>query len=368
MRKKSIAFICIALVVLTVIPAINLGLVTQKSESDEWWHRATLYNFDFVLPYLSRVFYLTGISINPGQVIIGKDGWLYLGDEYEETISVKRRCEVESDLDSVKKIGRAMRAWDQWLKKSGIRSFHIMLGPDKGAIYPEFLPDWAKSQCSDATDALLAHVDSGLYIDPRSALRAEKSKLKEAIYYKTDTHWNSVGAWIAYRTFAAYLSKASPEITWLSDEQLHILGVEQRQGGDLSNFLRMTTYLNDKEVLTKIVSTQAIETEQFDYQKGTLANSGGNPPVIAPMHPLLVKSKGALNQSRVLWLRDSFGTSVAPYMAATFSEILQVHYGATSPESFAGLVSAFRPEYVFITVVERDARTAWFEKGPDHLN
>jgi hypothetical protein len=78
----------------------------------------------------------------------------------------------------------------------------------------------------------------------------------------------------------------------------------------------------------------------------------------------LVKSKNALNHKRVLWLRDSFGTAMEPYMAATFSETLQIHYKWVTPEMFARLVNSYKPDYVFITVVERAARKPWFTNLP----
>jgi len=85
------------------------------------------------------------------------------------------------------------------------------------------------------------------------------------------------------------------------------------------------------------------------------------------MRPLLVRSKHALNHRKVLWLRDSFGTALSPFMAATFTETLQIHYAALEPETLAGLVETYRPDYVFLTVVERDARGEWFRKPPARL-
>jgi hypothetical protein len=51
-------------------------------------------------------------------------------------------------------------------------------------------------------------------------------------------------------------------------------------------------------------------------------------------------------------------------MAATFSETLQLHYDRVDPLRFAQLVDTYKPEYVFVTVVERGARGKWFENFP----
>jgi hypothetical protein len=114
----------------------------------------------------------------------------------------------------------------------------------------------------------------------------------------------------------------------------------------------------------KLVGQPPIETEQYDFETGHLMVSGGNPQIGAPQHPLLVKAKHALNQKRVLWLCDSFGAAMAPFMAASFTEILQLHYMAANPVRLARLVNTYKPDYVVVTVVERGAREKWFENLP----
>jgi hypothetical protein len=238
--------------------------------------------------------------------------------------------------------------------------FRVMLGPDKATIYPEFLPDWAQPAAATATDTLLANVKRGLYVDTRPALRTAKSQFSESLYYKTDTHWNSLGAWVAFQAFEMDIACAEPGLRLLSEKDVRVLEVNQRQGGDLAKFLRLKETLRDNEVVIDIISDRPIETKQYDFETGRLKRSGGNPQIHTAQRPLLVKSEQALNQKRVLWLRDSFGTAMAPFMAATFSETLQLHYDAANPELFARLVNTFKPDYVFITVVERGARRKRF--------
>nr|HPN65712.1 hypothetical protein [Candidatus Goldiibacteriota bacterium] len=81
MKKNVLIFVCAALLALTVIPAVNLT-IANREKNEKWWSRSVIYNFDFGLAYLARVLYPLGISTNPNQVVIGKEGWLYLGDMY----------------------------------------------------------------------------------------------------------------------------------------------------------------------------------------------------------------------------------------------------------------------------------------------
>ena len=370
MKKKALMFVFVALVALMLVPVINLIELgtAQKKEGGKWWSRAILYNFDFALSFTSRLFYPLGISTNPNKVMIGKDDWLYLGDQYEKTITVTRRGTTAEAAEAAWKIGLATKSWQQWLKRKGVRLYRVMLGPEKSTIYPEFLPDWAQPAADSATNTLLANVSQGLYVDTRPALRAARSQFSEPLYYKTDTHWNSLGAWVAFRAFAMEVAHTEAGLRWLSEQQVRVSKVIEIHGGDLGKFLRMSEMLRDSEVAIEIDSERPIETEQYDFETGHLTVSGGNPQVGAPERPLLVKSKHALNQNRVLWLRDSFGTALAPFMAATFTETLQLHYGKSDPALFARLVETYKPDYVFITVAERDARNKWFENLPSFIS
>jgi hypothetical protein len=365
MKKRVLMFVCVALLALAVVPVINLSMLNgQKNEGQEWWSESVLYNFDFALALLSRFSYPHGISTNPSQVFIGKEDWLYLGDQYNKTVAQGRHGTTAKDAQIAGLIGSATESWSQWLNQKGVSMFRVMLGPDKGTIYPEFLPDWAQPAAHSATDMLLANVSEGLYVDTRMALRAAKSQFPESLYYKTDTHWNSLGAWVAFSAFETEIARSEEGLRRLTEQPIRRFMVTERQGGDLAKFLRLKETLRDTEVVIRIISDRAIETEHYDFDTGSLKRSGGNPEIHTARRPLLVKSKHALNEKRVLWLRDSFGTAMSPFMAATFTETLQLHYDEAHPEVFARLVETFKPDYVFITVVERAARRKRFGTPP----
>lgn len=363
MKRSVLTFVGVALLALALVPAINLSTFDRQGKNGQaWWSASVLYNLDFALPFLSRFSYPHGISMNPDQVFIGKDDWLYLGGQYQDTLSSGRRGPTVLDAQIAGVIGRATDSWSQWLRLKGVSTFRVMLGPDKNTIYPEYLPDWAQPAALSQTDALLASVTPGLYIDTRAALKAAKSRFAQSLYYKTDTHWNSLGAWIAFRAFEADIARTEVGLHQLTENQVRISSVNDRSGGDLAKFLSLKETLHDSEVVMDIMGNHdhPIEIEQYDFETGRLRQAGGNPQIHTARRPLLVKSRHALNEKKVLWLRDSFGTAMAPFMAATFSETLQLHYDEASPELFAHLVETYKPDYVFITVVERAARRKRF--------
>ena len=91
----------------------------QKKEGQEWWSESVLYNFDFASALLSRFFYPHGISTNPSQVFIGKEDWLYLGEQYEKTVAQDVIETTVQDAEIARMIGSATKSWDQWLNLQG---------------------------------------------------------------------------------------------------------------------------------------------------------------------------------------------------------------------------------------------------------
>lgn len=377
MRRLTQRFLLIVSLALLVVPTINF--VSSPNPLKVKWKQKTLYNMDLALPPLTALLYPLGISTSPGRVLIGQDGWLFMGNEFEHIIADGRRYPTPKAIADGERIGSAAEAWHTWLRGNGVKQYRLMIGPNKESIYPELMPFWARPLPPTATDALMAGTDSTLYIDLRAALKQAKTTQPEALYFKTDTHWNSLGAGIAFRTFAQELARAAPELLWPAANAYEVIGMGSIAGTDLIRILwlkqRGTSQKHDVVNPSPILGVEKIPIEttqyEFDSKKVTpskIVRSGGNPEVTAL--PILVVSRGALNANRVLWLRDSFGEAMSPFMAATFAEVLQVHVNDAfqSAERFAELVQSWRPEYVFVTVAERSARLDLFATFPPYTD
>ncbi len=370
MKRRVILFLCIAVLMLMLVPTINISLNQPLKTSGDakqmhWWSRANLYRLDFLMPWLARLAYPFGISISPTQVVIGRDGWLYLGDKYAQGISLKRHPASTDDLARIERIDTATRAWKDWFESQGVRLYRIQLVPDKNSVYPEFLPVWAQPVPDHATNRLRERVSPAIYVDNRPALLEAKATLGQPLYYRTDSHWNAAGAWIGYRDLAETIRISNSDIQWLTLDQVRLSAMEGRLGMDLGSFLWMGSVLNDTEISIDI--DRSLPTEQTDFESGERSRLSSNPRISAPQRPLLVRSPNALNQARLLWFRDSFGTAMTPLMAATFSETLQVNYGLHDPEQIARLVRDFKPDYVIVTAIERASLSDWFQQLPPNI-
>ena len=367
MKRSVFVFVLSVLLLLLCVPAVNILTAKDKSEI-KLTDKSFLYNMDFVSRWTAELLYPFGISTSPDQVIIGKDNWLYLGDMYSKTLTEDRRSATEADQVIGRRVGEAAERWEAYLASKGVTLFRIMVGPNKSSIYPEHMPAWATPAMSNPTDALLQGVKPVQFIDLRPALLAAKHASPQDIYFKTDTHWNDLGAGLAFQAFALEVGKVVPALRWPSQPVYNVTQVKPKEGGDLARFLRLTANLDDSAPMINTDSLP-IHSTVIDYNAKSSMYEGPGLQLEASVKPLLVQTTGALNNKKVLWLRDSFGTSMSLLMSATFSDVLQMHWvPAIKPDGdLKRLVEEWKPDYVFMTVVERDARSLWIDewKGTD---
>jgi hypothetical protein len=99
------------------------------------------------------------------------------------------------------------------LTKIGTK-FIVMIPPNKNTIYPEYLPpEMAPIQAGSRLDQVMS-----IWQDTKNCrvidLRAEllNAKKDNLVYYKTDTHWNSLGAYIGYQKLSSIIKEDFPTI------------------------------------------------------------------------------------------------------------------------------------------------------------
>ena len=346
MKNKVFLFFILAFLILGFVPLINImaGVKSFKVKH--------IYNIDFVIAKANSFLYDYGLNLSPGQVIIGKDDWLYLGNDHANTVTAARSGVDASYIRIALSKKRKLDAWGEFFASKGVQDFKVLVGPNKSSIYSEYLPDWFKISENNKVDLLNSVTENKYYIYPRSAL-LEAKDLDNAheLYYKTDTHWNRLGAWIAFDDFIKKIQKDNPEINY--DLRAVLQDPVAIHGNDLSGFLRLTLELKDQQQVVEFLPNTPIKTQCHIFYTREHVECAHNPEIISQPEPLLVTAVGAQNNKKVLWIRDSFGTALSPYMSRVFSNIVQVHYDHLNQEKLVKLVDDFKPDYVFVTIVER---------------
>lgn len=373
-RAAVWSFLAISLALLLCVPAAHLWDAKTRALVQAHWskqaHRewaTLLFSADAIEARLAASLWRYGISTDPGSVVVGYDGWLHLGDTFAQSVSATRGDALtpQRRRDAID-AGHSLLAWESWLKAQGVQALVFMLGPNKSSVYPDTVPIWARSGGDDPLD-VLAETAPSLVLDLRHSLRAAAAESALPLYYATDTHWNQLGATHAFLALGERLREIDGSLQWPLRAPLNVFRVHQRRGGDLANFLRIPMQTPETEVHLDVGDAANHLSTVSDLSTGEVLLQRKHSRVDFPSRTVLAQNPDALNSKRVLWLKDSFGGTISPMMAAAFDQVVQLHYHsptARDPAQFARLVTEWRPEWLIITAVERDVLSTFRQWAP----
>ena len=287
----------------------------------------------------------TGLPMNQ-QVVVGRDNWLFYDEDYTPghlhfASLYGKDPFVPSDLQTIADNLTAVR---KHLAACRI-PFYLVIAPDKQTIYPEKLqmppPSGATTQ-ADQLDAYLRAADPQLrVIDLRGPVKAAKPTQTYDLYYRTDTHWNQLGAFFGYQAIAKRLLRdgvlaAAP---WAELDGYNIKRTPYA-GGDIAvNLLDLPGYFRD--YVMQLDSKQPWQTRQITPQ--------GWP---ADVNNSFLATESATGSGNLLLYRDSFSDSLMPFLAEDF----HLMYSFLGHRIDGSRVRQAHPKAVVLEIVERNLR------------
>ena len=171
--------------------------------NDHFSFRTRLVYLNNLLTY--KIFHASASD----DVIIGKQGWLFLGNinKYFDEIDYYRNLKPFT-VEELRYWQILLEERRDWLKRRGIH-YLFTIAPNKSTIYPELMPDSIRKVNSQSRqDQLIEHLKkySTLSIlDLRPAL-LEAKKIRPT-FHQTDTHWNDWGGYVAYSEIIKHLKQ-----------------------------------------------------------------------------------------------------------------------------------------------------------------
>ncbi len=346
-RTKTWYFLICAAIVIAFLPLMNFDKFTEKYERKE------LFVTDRTEAYTNYAAYkFLNLSLEPDSVITGKDGFLFLGNKYGRVLH-KSNGIYNPGFKAIDKWSNDLQKLQRWYEDQKIR-FVMVIAPNKHSIYKEMLPNWVKGNGTLTDDIVSMSNEKGIHIlDLRKKLTSARGN--GLLYYKTDTHWNLLGASIGYAETIAYINKIYGTKIIKSEFKLK---QSRRGGGDLSGFLKINHLLGKDYDLSYAHTVAPGSFCHGNINKDNGKMGGGchktnNPMIDINKQPQYVINNTSLNNYKVLLLRDSFGTVNSQLYNDTFHTIWNWHYGHINGESLASHVKNYKPDIVIYQVVER---------------
>ncbi len=236
------------------------------------------------------------------KTIVGEDGWLIHASDMSTNDYQRSDPLTQEELQEIE---QKLRAAKEKLDSLGIK-LYIVAAPNKNTIYPEKLPSEIKVLGSETRlDQLTAHLHASLdvpFLDLRQSLTEARQDNK--VFYQTDTHWNSLGAFIAYREIAGRLSQDFPAIVPYSLDQYE--QTWEQYTGDMTKTMG-NVELPEKTMVLKPRFEVLSDVDNIPTSTEILYDS-----YVISTHP---------NQElpTAVFYRDSFFKLVLPFLAEHFS-------------------------------------------------
>lgn len=284
------------------------------------------------------------------QALIGKQGWLFLCNDSNNGLG-QYQGELKFGLQALEVYTRQYRELENYLKGINV-NYLMVIAPSKEFIYPEFLPDSIiPSPDNTARDQFISTIkfNTGIdLLDLRPVLLARKSEGQ--LYYRTDSHWNYLGAKIASIAIIKKLQSLGNVIPDIEESQFELEFGEEKNT-DLINKGRLD-YVNGIFQESK---------DNAEYPKATSAIKIKLNKTVAEVmdHPFkdlsstrptrLFKSKVNSTAPRAIFLRDSFSDWMIPILSEYFSESLFIWKRKLD----INVMESFKPDILVEQVVDR---------------
>lgn len=277
-----------------------------------------------------------------GNVLMGKDNWLFLSKSRTITDYLGRDSLTNEELNRWKDL---LENRQKWLQERRIH-YLFVIAPNKITVYPEYLPDHLyEDNGRTRMDQLLDYLrksSSVEFIDLRKPL--QQAKETGLIYYPNDTHWTDRGILVVYSNLCKKLTQWFPDIQPYSIKDFTIQ--TQQHKGDLAMMLGLGDKLTvECESLIPRMPAKArlvnYELPEGDYLSDDIARQ-----------QIATETQGA--RHRLLIFHDSFWTYGELYKltAEHYSRMVCVD-GIADMDTLKVLVELEHPDIVIEELVER---------------
>ncbi len=231
-----------------------------------------------------------------GDVLIGKEGWLFLTKARIISDYLGQNPLTPKELATWKE---TLERRQEWLAERGIR-YLFVVAPNKAMIYSEMLPEHIyrnkrKTHMDQLVD-YLSETSKVEFLDLRDALC--NAKATGLVYHPRDSHWSERGAFVVYREICNRLVELFPDIYPWSIEDFTI--TIEKQVGDLATMLG----LGGELILECEVFKPRKERNAYRVNL-TLPDQYPWPKHMIPDRQLAMENKNA--KHCLLFFHDSFG-------------------------------------------------------------
>ena len=322
--KKAFVILCLALLAIPAAGLVMKGAELADGKRDASVTENVLLRNGMVSAH-TALYALAGQSTSD-QVVLGKDGYLYLAETLPATVGAEKTSDEE-----IERIAGYLKELSDEMASRGSRLI-FLCAPNKATILPEHLP-WNALPAGgeSALDRLQRRLEElGVaYIDAKAILSESKA------YFRTDTHWNDEGALQVYRALRAETGMDA----W--DDYSDLVFKEAERIGDLTELL--------------VPEGGTPETVREAQPERRFRTTG----IMRTAMDQRILTTCPGGEGKLIMIRDSFANNLFPYLANNAAS-MRIYRAA----SFDGKMWEDGTDAVILEIAERNLSDIGRETAP----
>ena len=342
-QTTFIIFFCLIITTPLILFALKI-----KVEPTNKGDKKISLNFKRDFPLKSDLFQLySNIKKNifnapaiPSLVIEPGNGWLFLGNSFENANAMSESKGIlvftKKELNTLK---NNLHKKKKWLDENNIKMY-ISIAPNKHSVYGDMIPikksnRKTKLEQADSICKLL-NID---FINLGNKFPQENEK---PLYYKTDTHWNDLGAFYAFQATYNTIKEDYPNSLFkpYTLDSLSLITSKTSYVGDLNGMLKNKRTENSFSLNFKTKQTSIVQEKRLTLP----LNYNKNP------HNYESRFMSDINKLKIIIFHDSFMPFYSKYIKENFGETLFIWSHKFNEE----LIKSEKPDIIYYEIVERN--------------
>ena len=277
------------------------------------------------------------LKIDTGQYFYGDEGWMFYDSVKVNNgnTMVDYFGQARFDEEQLKKMAEGINKAADFYAQRGAKYF-IVIAPNKEGVYSEFMPTrMQKARSSDksrmdvAVEYLKKHTKA-VFVNLKEPILNAKPKYPYLLYFKKDTHWNNIGAYVGFENVAKAMNQNGVSVP-MKPLTLDMITPIGKQHVDMHP-----------------------EAMEMNYQVDYLPQKKADCVVAeGEKYVFVCKNQSFANGKTLLVLGDSFAAAIMPYFNKAFAKTVNAPAGNKKLSYYEKLIDTYKPNVVVDELIER---------------
>ena len=289
-------------------PALSAAALADGSfaRASERWFADHFFSRDFWMTLQLHFLSVLGEKENGG-VWLGKDDSLFLIPQRPDEAALARN----------------LTAMDAFAASHGNINTYAAVIPNAFTVQPDRLPDFAPAPDQTAQlRAVAEKLPHIVFLDVTQALRAAADQY---LFYRTDHHWTSLGAYTAFTAMAPEMGIDTPVTEYeIFPVSSAFYGTLAAKSGRFGRPDTVDIYLPETDVIYNVTYTDTLEKSASLYDREALQGTDHYAVFFGGNYPRVDINTTARTGRRLLLFKDSYANCMMQFLYPYFDEIVMI--------------------------------------------